>query len=331
MEQADVITTIVKARAILASMAGITDSPFRMIARKFGCAFAFTEMIDVNGIVYNNRKTYRLMERVSSDMPLGIQLVGSDEDKILYAAQVAEEKGFELLDFNAACPARKVTKAGKGAALLKEPVKLASIIQRLVRVLKIPVTVKIRSGWDEKNLNYMEVVKAVVSEGVRAISVHPRTKEEMYKKKANREIIREIKEKFKVPVFASGDIFTIGDIENVFAATRCDAVLAARGALGRPWFFREINNFLLGGRSEKPLLFKDIKNVITEHFELCFDFYGEKMTFKRMYKHLVWYLKKFGNLDEVLKRYRQVENLRAFRGFMRKLYVDKKNNLTLRF
>ena len=133
----NVIAEMIRAKAILAPMSGVTDIPFRMTARKFGCAFAFTEMLDVNGIVYGNKKTFRLLDRVSGDLPLGVQLVGQDEGKLLHVAKICEEKGFRVIDINAGCPARKVVKGGKGSALLKDPVKLASIIRKLVKTLTV--------------------------------------------------------------------------------------------------------------------------------------------------------------------------------------------------
>jgi len=326
----DPVDEMIRARAILAPMSGVTDIPFRMMARKFGCAFAFTEMIDVNGIVYGSRKSFRLMDRSPGDSPLGIQIVGEDADKLLYVGKMCEEKGFRILDINAGCPARKVVKGGKGSALLKDIVKLAGIVRKLAGTLKIPVTVKIRSGWDENNLNYMEAAKAVASEGAAAICVHPRTKEQMYKGRADHEIIREIKEVVNIPVFASGNIFTASDAANVLRTTGCDAVFVARGALGKPWLFREINSLLSGGTPPEAPGFNAIKEAVIEHFSLCLSFYDIGITRKRMYKHLAWYLKRFKNLNEVMEEYRKVGDLGSFRGFMARLSLDEKNRLYFR-
>ena len=313
------IADMMRARAVLAPMAGVTDIPFRLMARRFGCAFAFTEMIDVNGIVYGNRRTFELMERVPGDSPLGVQLVGQDADKLLYAAEICEQKGFKVIDVNAGCPARKVVRSGKGAALLKDPLKLAAIVRRLVKALTIPVTVKIRSGWDEENLNCMEVAKAVASEGASAVCIHARTKEQMHKGKVRHDITRAVKKTAGIPVFASGDILTAGDAADVLAKTGCDAVFIARGALGRPWLFREIN---AGALSTSVPSFRDIKDIIIEHFSLHLRFYDEQQSLKRMYKHLAWYLRRFKNLDAVMKEYRRVGGLESFRGFMERLRLD---------
>jgi len=318
---------MIKARAILAPMAGVADIPFRLMARKFGCRFAFTEMIDSNGVAYNNKKTFQLMEKVSGDEPLGVQIVGEDPERLLNAAKLCEDRGFEVLDINAGCPARKVVSAGKGAALLKDPHKLSRIIGRIVGGVHMPVTVKIRSGWDEDNLNYLEVAKMIAGEGASAICVHPRTKDQMHKGRADHDIIRRVKEEVNIPVFASGNIFSARDAADVLANTGCDAVFVARGALGRPWIFREIYDHL--GKNDRPAeaSFDMIKETALEHFELCLQHYGEDRARSRMYKHVMWYMKKFKNIDAVMKRYRGVSGLSSFRDLMERLRLDERNRL----
>ncbi|MFH1878990.1 MAG: tRNA dihydrouridine synthase DusB [Candidatus Omnitrophota bacterium] len=312
----DPVRQIIDAKAVLSPMAGVTDAPFRIMARRRGCAFAFTEMIDVNGIVYNNRKTFTLMERRPEDSPLGIQIVGQDENKLLFTAKICEEKGFRLIDINAGCPARKVIKAGKGSALLKDPLKLGRIIGRLAKEVSVPVTVKIRSGWDEDNLNYLEVAKIAASEGARAICVHPKTREQMYKGKADHGIVREVREAVDIPVFASGNIFSPRDAADVLKNTGCDAVFVARGSLGRPWIFRDIKRVLSGEDAPADLSFGEIVDVIHEHFALCLNFYDEYSAVRKMYKHVTWYLKKFKGLNDVMRAYRKVAGYDSFREFL---------------
>ncbi|MFH1395593.1 MAG: tRNA dihydrouridine synthase DusB [Candidatus Omnitrophota bacterium] len=310
------IDEMVRAKAMLAPMAGVTDMPFRMIARKFGCKFAFTEMIDVNGIIYNNKKTFKLMDRLPGDDPLGVQIVGQDIEKIVKVAKVCEEKGFDVLDINAGCPARKVVTAGKGAALMKDPVKLGKIIRAVIKKISIPVTVKIRSGWDDENLNYLETGKVIESEGAKAVAIHSRTKFQMYKGKPDHEAVLKLKENLKIPVFASGNIFNAEEARKVLEDTGCDAVFVARGVLGRPWIFAEIENDLTGKSKPVSMSFDDIKKVIIEHFTLSFSYYGSYIACKRMYKHMAWYLKGYKNLNEVMKQYKQVKDLESFTAFI---------------
>ncbi len=319
----DPIGRMIEAKAVMAPMAGVADTPFRIMVRKFGCAFAFTEMIDVNGIYYKNRKTINLIKKVPEDSPLGIQLVGQDEEKLSYAAKLCEDNGFEVLDLNAGCPAKKVVKGGKGAALLKSPAKLAKIVGRLKKEVAIPVTVKIRSGWDENNLNYLEVARAVASEGASAICIHSRTRKQMYRGKVRHHEAREIREAAGIPVFVSGNVLNPEDVPDILRTTGCDAVFVARGALGRPWIFSEIKAELGQGEAFADPAFNELKTIIAEHFRLSFRFHGEWLAFKRMYKHLCWYLMRFKNLDAIMREYMKVKDAAAFVSFMERLELEK--------
>ena len=326
-KQGNSIDKMLAARVIMAPMSGITDIPFRMMARRHGCRFAFTEMVDACGIAYGNIRTMQMLERAPGDSPLGAQIVGQDMDKILHAAKICEEKGFDVLDLNAGCPARKIIKCGKGAALLADPLKLAKMIRRLVKTVSIPVTVKIRSGWDENSMNYLEVTKAIASEGAAAVCIHSRTKEQMYKGRPDHDITREVKEKTGIPVIASGHIFTPRDVTEVFRSTGCDVVAVARGALGRPWLFREIYEHIEGEEPSPGPIFNDIKKVLFEHFSLSLRFCGEQRTFPRMYKHVCWYLKGRKNLNAVMKEYGKVDSAGSFHDFLDRLGLDEGNRL----
>ena len=325
----DPIARMIEAKAIMAPMSGVADAPFRIMIRKFGCVFAFTEMIDVNGIFYKNRKTFDLVKKVPEDSPLGVQLVGQDEKKLSYAAKLCEDSGFEMLDLNAGCPARKVVKGGKGAALLKDPVKLAKIVRRLKKDVAIPVTVKIRSGWDENSLNYIEVAKAITSEGASAICIHSRTKKQMYRGKVHHHAARQIKEAVDIPVFVSGDILKPENVPDVLRMTGCDAVFVARGALGRPWIFSEIKAELGQSEAFAAPAFGELKEIVAEHFRLSFRFQGECMALKRMYKHLCWYLMRFKNLDAIMREYIKVKDAAALESFMKRLQLENGKYLGL--
>ena len=318
----DPIKLMVDAKAVLAPMSGITDVPFRTMCRKFGCRFAFTEMIDVNGIVYKNRKSLKYLERTPGDYPLGAQIVGADEDRLLYVAELCEEKGFDILDINAGCPAPKVIKGDKGSALLKDPKRIKRIVGRIAKKLSIPVTVKIRSGWDEENLNYLEIAKIAEAEGARAICIHPRTRGQMYKGKAEHDFTREVKESVSIPVFASGDVFSGIDAKEIIKTTGCDGVFVARGSLGKPWIFKDIDEALRGGKDSDAPALEELKKIIEEHYILSLDFHGEFLTHKRMYKHLAWYLKRYKNINEIMNAYREAKGIELFREFLSRLSLD---------
>ncbi|MFH1837268.1 MAG: tRNA dihydrouridine synthase DusB [Candidatus Omnitrophota bacterium] len=321
----DPIKQIIKSRVILAPMSGITDIPFRLMARKFGCKFTFTEMIDVNGILYNNRKTFCMMDTVPEDAPIGIQLVGRDADDFLSVGRICEKKGYKLLDINAGCPAKKVVKCGKGSALMKDVKKLSEIVEKLTSNLTIPVTVKIRSGWDGEHINCVKAAKAIAAAGAAAISIHPRTRDQMYKGKADHELTRKIKEAVNVPVIASGDVFSAEDAENIFEQTGCDAIFAARGSLGRPWIFDEINKHFRGEKDFHDPTFTELKKIITEHYALSLKFYNDHTTKKKMYKHLMWYFKKYKKKTDIMKAYQKVEGVKEFKKFLDSLKLEGRN------
>lgn len=326
----DSISKIINLKVFMSPMSGITDLPFRTILQKHGCRFMFTEMIDANGLFYNNFKTMRMLNRAKDTYTYGVQLIGSDEEKILRAANICEDKGFSILELNAACPVHKVTKDGKGSALLKDLKKLQKIISCLVKGIKIPLTVKIRSGWDNSNLNYLKSAKIIEETGASAICIHPRTKLQMYKDMPCHEITRAVKETVKIPVFASGDIFSTEDVNKVFKSTNCDAISIARGALGRPWIFKQIYSGLNGSGHCPAPSFDEIKSIITEHLAICLEFFDAKRAFLRMYKHCNWYFKEYGNRHFIMQKYREIHDFEQFKHFMDRLCVDGDKKLYLK-
>ncbi len=317
------INDMLDARVILAPMAGVSDAPFRIMCRRNGCGFAFTEMIDVNGIFYKNVKTLKYLDTLPEDRPLGVQLVGADEKRMLEGAMLCRDKGYTVIDINAGCPARKVVKGGKGAALLKDPAKLGRIIGLISSKLDVDVTVKIRAGWDAESANYLEVAKIAESEGAKAICVHPRTREEMYRgREISHHPTREIKAAVNIPVFASGNVFCAKGAEDILRSTGCDGIFVARGALGRPWIFRAIGASLRGEASPGEPCLDAIKTAMADHFSLSEKWYGSFLTVKRMYKHVTWYLKRYKNLNAVMESYRAVKDASSFEGFLRAIELD---------
>lgn len=325
----NVVSIITENRLFMSPLAGISDISFRLIIQRYNCPFAFTEMIDVNGICYKNGKTLDLMKRDTDKITKGVQIVGNEEDKILMAAKTCADHGFELLELNAACPVKKVVKSGKGAALLREPEKLGKIISRLTNELTIPVTVKMRAGYSDNELNYLEVAKIIASSGAAAICIHPRTKMQMYGGHANHKITQEVKNAIDIPVFASGDIFTAEDATNILKETNCDAVAIARGALGKPWIFTEINNSLKGQKITVKVDFEDLKKIILEHVDLSLRYIGERRTFPRMQKHTRWYLHPYRNRHFIMQHFSRVRNLKTFRNFIHNLTLMENNSLYL--
>lgn len=304
---------MLKAHFVMAPLAGITDIPFRIMVRRFGCRFAFTEMVDVNGLYYKNSKTFDLVERFSDDSPLAVQIVGRDIAKTREAAVILQDRGFGLIDLNCGCPARKVVGAGKGAALLKEPLYLAKLLNKLRKTVKVPLTVKMRSGWQEHD--HLKLVRIFNDEGVDAICVHPRTRSQAFNGQIDLNVTRQVKSVSKVPVFCSGGLFTPEKIMRSIEETRTDGAYIARGALGKPWIFRQIKDFQNGEQIFEPD-FEEKKKIILDHFILSMRFHGIERTFKRMHKHVGWYLGDYKNLHEILCSYRENRFLEEFKKWL---------------
>jgi tRNA-dihydrouridine synthase B len=287
---------------ILAPMAGVSDLPFRLITRALGAPMAFTEMIDARALSHNDKRTLRMLSSAPEDRPLGVQLLGNSEEHILKAINVLDGHEFDLLDFNAACPTAKITRSGKGAALLREPRKLGNILKVLVDRSKVPVTVKIRTGWDYDSINARETALYAEDAGVSALFIHGRTKTQGYSGTVDYRIIKEVKETLKIPVIASGDGVSLSFVRKMFDETGCDGVAVARGALGNPWIFREINGFFQNGTfCERPDIDERIK-IMKLHLNLLVQYYGEKKSASCFHKFFIWYTRGLSGMKPLRDR-----------------------------
>jgi tRNA-dihydrouridine synthase B len=274
---------------MLAPMAGVSDLSFRLITRAFGAPLAFTEMIDVRALHHNDKRTRHMLSSTPDDRPLGIQLLGNDEKNILKALDALEGYEFDLLDFNAACPTPKITRKGKGAALLKEPRKLRELLKVLVDHSKVPVTVKIRAGWDTDSVNAREIALYAEDAGISALFIHGRTKTQGYSGTVDYQVVKEVKEALKIPIIASGDNISVPLIKKMFDETGCDGVAIARGSLGNPWIFREIIRFFQDGTlCERPDIHECIA-VMKNHLNLSVEHYGERKGVSSFHKFFIWY------------------------------------------
>jgi len=274
---------------MLSPMAGVSDLPFRLISRSFGCPLAFTEMIDVNAIFQKDKRTAHMLSSAPDDRPLGVQLLGNSESQIPVALERLSGHTCDLIDFNAACPSPKVTRKGKGAALMLEPKKLRDILAALVRHSPIPVAVKIRAGWDADSVNARDVALYAEEAGINALFIHGRTKTQGYSGTVDYGIIREVKEALSIPVIASGDNLSVERVQKMFNETGCDGVAIARGALGNPWIFRQITDSFAGSAA---VHWPDIAQrvaVMKRHLELAAGHWGEKRGIGSFRKFFIWY------------------------------------------
>jgi len=282
----------IKGKLALAPLAGVSDLPFRTICREHGAALCYTEMVSAKALVYQDGKTKGLLRVDEGDQPLGVQIFGSDPVAMGEgAAKALEISGADFVDINMGCPVGKIVKSGDGSALMKTPELAREIIETVRRNVKTPVTVKFRKGWDSGHVNAVEFAQMAEAAGVAALTVHGRTRVQMYSGRADWDIIRQVKEAVKVPVIANGDVFEPKDAGRILAWTGADMAMIARGSFGDPWLFGQANALLAGEPlPEKPSLQERVQ-VALRQIEMAMEQKGEKIGCLEARKHLAWYLR----------------------------------------
>lgn len=294
-----------KNNVFLAPMAGVTDLAFRTVSRKYGAALAYSEMISSKALFYKDKKTFDIIKSNKSDTPLAVQIFGSDEKIMADTAKLALSTGAKILDINMGCPAPKVVKCGDGSALLKDIDKIKRIVYAVKNKVDVPVTCKIRSGFDV--VCAIECAKAIEDSGADAITVHPRTREMYYSGKADIDIIKKVKETVKIPVIGNGDIFTPYDAKNMLDKTGCDFIMVARGAQGNPFLFKQILEYLDNG-SFNEISNKEKLDTILWHLELLMEDKGEYVGAREARKHIAWYTKGLKGSAEIRQKVNTTKN-----------------------
>lgn len=287
---------------LLAPMAGITDLPFRLICKEFGPGLVYTEMISSKGLFYNDEKTKLLLDMKGEKRPVAVQIFGSDIESMKYAAEYISEYA-DIIDINMGCPAPKVVKNGDGSRLLLDLELAEKIAKEVVKSAKVPVTIKMRIGWDNENIVAVEAAKIFEQAGISAITVHGRTRNEFYSGNADWNIIKKVKESINIPVIGNGDIKNPRDAKKMFEDTNVDGIMIGRASLGNPWIFRDIINELSG--SEKKEISKEEKlDIIIKHINYAVEEKGQNVAVKEMRKHIAGYIK---NMKDASK-YRDIIN-----------------------
>ena len=295
---------------ILAPMAGVCDLPFRLLCKEKGAAMVCTEMVSAKAIYYNNKNTKELLTIDKNEGPVSLQLFGSEPKLMAEMAKRIEEIPFDILDFNMGCPVPKVVNNGEGSALMKNPVLAGHIIEAMANAISKPVTVKIRAGFDAEHINAVEIAKIAENSGAAAITVHARTREQYYSGKADREIIRLVKEAVTIPVIGNGDIDCYESAKHMLEYTGCDGVAIGRGAEGNPWIFEELNAKYAGLDYNKPSL-EEVKEMIMRHARMLIDYKGEYIGIREMRKHAAWYTAGFKGASKLRGRLNETSSIES--------------------
>jgi tRNA-dihydrouridine synthase B len=307
-------------------MAGITDLPFRLICKENGCGLVFAEMVSAKGLHYKDKNTNKLLKFHEDERPVAIQIFGCDPDIMAQSAKDVEKIGADIIDINMGCPTLKIVKNGDGAALMKNPDLVGRIISSVSESVDIPVTVKIRRGWDDESINACEIAKIAEQNGAKAITVHGRTREQFYSGEADWDIIRKVKETLNIPVIGNGDIKSAQDAEKMFDYTGCDGIMVGRAARGNPWIFKGIISFLEKGELlELPSPEERVTKAI-EHTYMLMEYKGEYLGIKESRKHIAWYIKGLRNSSEIKDKVNRIERFEDMKKILL-TYIDSLGSL----
>lgn len=307
-----------KNNVLLAPMAGISDLPYRRIMKSFGASLVFSEMVSANGLIFDGKRTRELLRSEAYEKPLAVQLFGSDPDLLAQAAAMVEGEA-DVLDINMGCPVRKVIRSGAGCALMKDPLRVARIVQSVRRATQRPLTIKFRSGWDDASINYLHIGDIAQEEGADAVILHPRTRAQGFGGKADWLHLRALKMRLRIPVIGSGDIFQAQDAFDMQHLTACDAVMIGRGAYGNPWLLRDI----LQGHPSPPPTSEERATVAFNHLEHHLECFGERRTLGEMRKHLCWYSRGLPGAAAFRAQINATSSVTQMRQTIRSFFLDE--------
>ena len=319
MKQLQIGNVVLDNPFILAPMAGVTDLPFRLICKEKGAGLLGMEMVSAKAIYFHNKNTMELMEIHPEEVPVSLQLFGSDADIISEMAKQIEERPFSILDINMGCPVPKVVNNGEGSALMKNPKLVEEIVTKTVKAIKKPVTVKIRKGFDEENVNAVEIAKIAEGCGAAAVAVHGRTREQYYAGEADWDIIAKVKEAVSIPVIGNGDVTDVDSAVRLQKQTNCDGIMIGRGARGNPWIFEELNHYFKTGEILPRPDKEQIKQTILRHGELQRQYKGEYTAVREMRKHVAWYTGGLPHSAALRRKINEVESMEALRELIEEL------------
>ena len=294
---------------ILAPMAGVTDLPFRLLCKEQGAGLLCMEMVSAKAVSFHNKNTEALLTIDPKEHPVSLQLFGADPDIISQVAAYIEERPFDILDINMGCPVPKVAGNGEGSALMKNPKLVEEIVTKTVKAIKKPVTVKIRKGFDEKNVNAVEIAKIAEASGAAAVAVHGRTREQYYSGTADWEIIRQVKEAVSIPVIGNGDVDSPESAKAMLEETGCDGIMVGRASRGNPWIFSRINTYLQTGVDPGKPSLEEVKKMMLRHAKMQLEYKGDYTGVREMRKHIAWYTAGYPHSAKLRAKSNELENL----------------------
>ncbi|KKM09087.1 TIM barrel oxidoreductase NifR3 [Clostridiales bacterium PH28_bin88] len=300
---------VLKNNIISAPMAGFTDKAYRILAKEAGCGLVFTEMISDKALIYNNQRTWKLLDLTGEEKPIAVQIFGADPGEMAEAARMVEEHGAAIIDINMGCPTPKIVKNGEGAALMREPSRASAIVREVVGAVRVPVTVKMRKGWDDASVNAVELARMVVDAGASVLTVHGRTRMQFYSGQADWDIIRRVVQSVEVPVIGNGDLREPEDAVRMLDETGCSGVMVGRAALGNPWLFERFEAYLGRGERLSPPTAQERVTTALRHLRMAVEFKGEWTGVREMRKHLAWYLRGLKGAARVRQRINRMETL----------------------
>lgn len=309
--------------AALAPMASVADRAYRLIAKEFGAAYCVGEMASAKGLCYNDKKTAELLMLTDGERPAAVQLFGYEPEFIEKAVKIAEEFHPDIIDLNAGCPMPKIVNNGSGSALMKNPVLFGEVVGAAASATKIPVTVKIRAGWDDSSINAVEIAQIAEKNGAAAVCVHPRTRNQLYTGKSDWNVIKSVKNAVKIPVIGSGDVTSVSDCVEMYEKTGCDLVMIGRGSYGRPWLFGQIRDYFEGKTPRcEPTLEEKIE-IMRQHIALLVEDKGEKTGMKEARRQAAWYVR---GINGAAKLRDEFSKMNTFEDFERMLKIISEVN-----
>lgn len=323
MSQLVIGSVSLKNNVILAPMAGVSDLPFRLLCSRQGAGMVCSEMISAKAILYKNKNTEELLRIHPQEGPVSLQLFGADPEIVSEMAKRIEERPFAVLDLNMGCPVPKVVNNGEGSALMKNPLLAGKIIEKTVRAIQKPVTVKIRKGFDEAHINAVEIARIAQESGAAAVAVHGRTREQYYSGKADWEIIAQVKQAVRIPVLGNGDVTDGESAKKMLRNTGCDGILVGRAAQGNPWIFREITAALEGREIPKRPGRQELYEMIVEHALLSKEYKGEYVAVREMRKHMAWYTTGLPHSSQLRRKINEMETMEQLIDGMKTLLAEE--------